>query len=126
MPTQSPEVLVSNLAGPLSMHFQRGEAAYQHLVSDGSKFLITKILRDNNREIRGLILSKGYLLPLEQQQNAIDLVAHLDIWLERWEQLAATKIHQPEDSFSFESCKYPKGSVAALAEFCRQQVERNH
>jgi hypothetical protein len=118
MPTREQEILNSQLLGPLSMHFRRGEAAYQNLHTDGRQFLFAKILRDNNREIRSLILSKGYLLPLEQQQNAIDLVAHLDVWLELWEQLAASKTHQPDDKFSFESCKYPQQAAAALKEFC--------
>ena len=100
------------------MHFRRGEAAYQNLYADGRQFLFAKILRDNNREIRSLILAKGHLLPFEQQQNAIELVAHLDIWLELWERLAATKNHQPEDKFSFESCKYPQAAATSLKEFC--------
>jgi hypothetical protein len=118
MSTQAREILNSELLGPLSMHFRRGEAAYQNFHIDGRQFLFAKILRDNNREIRHLILSKGYLLPLEQQQNAIDLVAHLDVWLELWEHLAATKVHRPEDKFSFESCKYPQEAATALKEFC--------
>ena len=100
------------------MHFRRGEAAYQNLYADGRQFLFAKILRDNNHEIRRLILTKGHLLPFEQQQNAIELVAHLDIWLELWEHLAATKAHQPEDNFSFESCKYPQEAATSLKEFC--------
>jgi hypothetical protein len=116
--TQDQSRIVSELLGPLSMHFRRGEAAYQNFHSDGRQFLFAKILRDNNREIRTLILSKGYLLPLNQQQNAIELVAHLDIWLELWQQLAATKTFKPEDKFSFESCKYPQVATAALKEFC--------
>jgi hypothetical protein len=118
MPIQMPEILVSELVGPLSIHFRRGEAAYQNLLSDGRQFLFAKILRDNNREIRSLILSKGHLLPFEQQQNAIELVAHLDVWLELWEDLAATTAHKPEDKFSFESCKYPQAAATSLKEFC--------
>ncbi len=118
MSTLAQEILISELVGPLSMHFRRGEAAYQNLFSDGRQFLFAKILRDNNYEIRNAILSKGHLLPFEQQQNAIELVAHLDIWLELWEHLAATKAHQPEDKFSFESCKYPQEAATSLKEFC--------
>ena len=118
MSTRAQEILISELVGPLSMHFRRGEAAYQNLFSDGRQFLFAKILRDNNHEIRNAILSKGHLLPFEQQQNAIELVAHLDIWLELWEHLAATKAHKPEDKFSFESCKYPQEAATSLKEFC--------
>jgi hypothetical protein len=120
MPIREQEILVSELVGSLSIHFRRGEAAYQNLFSDGRQFLFAKILRDNNSEIRRLILSKGHLLPFEQQQNAIELVAHLDIWLELWEHLAATKTHQPEDKFSFESCKYPQEAATSLKNFCLQ------
>ncbi len=116
--TQEQEILRSQLLGPLSMHFRRGEVAYQNFHIDGRQFLFAKILRDNNREIRNLILAKGYLLPLDQQQNAIELVAHLDIWLELWETLAATRVHKPEDKFSFESCKYPQNATNKLKEFC--------
>jgi hypothetical protein len=118
MSTQEQSIMVSELLGLLSMYFRRGEAAYQNFHSDGRQFLFAKILRDNNREIRALIVAKGYQLPLEQQQNAIELVAHLDIWLELWQQLAATKTFKPEDKFSFESCKYPQAAAAALKEFC--------
>jgi hypothetical protein len=118
------ENLISELLGPLSMHFQRGEAAYQNFHLDGRQFLFATILRDNNYEIRKLILSKGYLLPLVQQQQAIDLVAHLDIWLALWKDLAATKTHRPEDKFSFESCKYPKESATALKEFCIESLNK--
>jgi hypothetical protein len=118
MPTGAQELLVSELVGPLSMHFRRGEAAYQNFHADGRQFLFAKILRDNNCEVRHLILSKGHLLPFEQQQNAIELVAHLDIWLALWEYLASTKVHKPEDGFSFESCKYPQEAAKSLKEFC--------
>jgi hypothetical protein len=117
MPVTDLEILVSEILGPLNMHFKRGEAAYQNFHLDGRQFLFASILRDNNRAIRQLILTKGHLLPIEQQQHAIDLVAHLDIWLALWEDLAASKVHRPEDKFSFESCKYPKESVVALKEF---------
>jgi hypothetical protein len=118
MSTLTQEIIVLELAGPLSMHFRRGETAYQNLLSDGRQFLFAKILRDNNREIRRLILTKGYLLPFDQQQNAIELVAHLDIWLELWEHLAATKVYQPDDQFTFESCKYPQVAATSLKDFC--------
>ena len=118
MSAEATEILVSELVGRLSMHFRRGEAAYQNFHADGRQFLFAKILRDNNCQIRDLILTKGYLLPFEQQQNAIELVAHLDIWLELWEQLAATKVFKPEDKFGFESCRYPQEAATSLKEFC--------
>ena len=118
MSAEATEILVSELVGRLSMHFRRGEAAYQNFHADGRQFLFAKILRDNNCQIRDLILTKGYLLPFEQQQNAIELVAHLDIWLALWEYLAATKAHKPEDGFSFESCRYPQEAATSLKEFC--------
>ena len=46
------EILVSELVGSLSMHFRRGEAAYQNFHADGRQFLFAKILRDNNCEVR--------------------------------------------------------------------------
>ncbi|WP_309732284.1 hypothetical protein [Chamaesiphon sp. OTE_75_metabat_556] len=118
MSIPSQEKLISELVGSLSLHFRRGEAAYQNFHADGRQFLFAKILRDNNHQIRSLILSKGYLLPFEQQQQAIALVAHLDIWLELWEHLAATKAHKPEDKFSFESCQYPQVAATSLKEYC--------
>ena len=118
MLTGEREILVLELVGALSMHFRRGEAAYQNFHADGRQFLFAKILRDNNSQIRHLILSKGHLLPFEQQQNAIELVAHLDIWLALWEYLASTKAHKPEDGFSFESCRYPQEAAKSLKEFC--------
>jgi hypothetical protein len=59
MSIREQEILISEILGPLSMHFKRGEAAYQNFHVDGRQFLFANILRDNNREIRSLILSKG-------------------------------------------------------------------
>jgi hypothetical protein len=123
MTTATQEILERELVGQLSMHFRRGEAAYNNFHADGRQFLFAKILRDNNCEIRHLLLSRGHLLPFEQQQNAIELVAHLDIWLALWEYLASTKAHKPEDGFSFESCRYPQEAAKSLKEFCLEHCK---
>ncbi len=101
--------------GPLNTLLTRGDMAYQGYMANGKTFLHAKILKDNNERIRELILEKSHYLPLNYQQYAIDLAAHIDIWHVLWEDLNAQKTHALTDAFVFEnSATFPKESVAAL------------
>jgi hypothetical protein len=106
------------LLNSLNMHLNRGQVAYEHYIASGKKYLYAKILKDNNERIRQLIMTKGHYLPIEQQANAIDLVAHIDTWHALWEDLDRKKIHRLNDKFAFENvATFPKEAVASLVNY---------
>ena len=103
--------------GPLMILLKRGNATYQSYLANGKTFLYAKILKDNNERIRTLILEKSHLLPLEYQDYAIDLVAHIDVWHALWMDLSDRRSYQLTDEFVFENkVRFPAASVEALSE----------
>ena len=119
-PKQASQV-VSELLGPFDMQLKRGQLAYERYLANGKKFLYTKILKETNGELRQLLLSKGYLLPEELQQKALDLIEHLDVWHVLWDDLQERNRPGLYDEFVFENdVNFPKKSVAAIVEFYHQ------
>jgi hypothetical protein len=102
--------------GMLDTLLKRGQVIYAKYISDGKKFLYAKILKDNNEKIRELILAHTYLLPVEQQSNAIDLLIHIDVWIVLWNDLYnKDKFFYLYEEFSFENTvNFPKDSVNSL------------
>ena len=103
------------ILGPLDTLLKRGKIAYKNYISNGKYLLYAKIIKNNNEQIRELILKKSHLLPFEHQSNAIDLVTHIDIWHVLWEDLYERKKYNLDDEFVFENnATFPKESVASL------------
>jgi hypothetical protein len=108
-------IIIQDLLGPLSTLLKRGEVAYENYMSNKKAFLYAIIIKDNNMRIRELILRYSHLLPHTQQSNAIELVAHIDIWSILWNDLNESKSHLLDDEFTFEnSSTFPKKSVESL------------
>ena len=114
-------MIIQHLLGPLDTLLKRGEIAYKNYMSNKKTFLYAKIIKENNMRIRELILSKSYLLPPKQQSNAIELVAHIDIWIVLWNKLSKSKEHNLDDEFSFENnATFPKRSVESLLAYYQE------
>jgi hypothetical protein len=113
-PRSHPDLL-SELLGPLHMHFMAARAAYQAYLAEGRTFLHASSLRRINLAVRELLLTKGYLLPEALQPGAVALVGHYDIWLTLWEEQAERTRPGPSESFVFENrFTYPKEAEQAL------------
>ncbi len=113
------------LLGPLSTLLKRGDAAYKNYMASGKIFLYAKIIKNNNERIRELILDKAHFLPIAQQSNAIELVAHIDTWHALWENLDASQSHALQDKFSFENTvNFPKESVDSLMNYYHSIVSK--
>lgn len=103
------------ILGPLDTLLKRGKIAYRNYISNGKCLLYAKIIKNNNEQIRELILEKAHLLPFEHQSKAIDLVTHIDIWYVLWEDLYEREKYNLNDEFIFKNnATFPKESVASL------------
>jgi hypothetical protein len=117
--------IVLEILGPLDTLLKRGEVAYKNYISNGKKLLYAKIIKNNNEQIRELILQKSHLLPFDQHSNAIDLVAHIDVWHVLWENLYESKTHGLDEEFIFENnAIFPKKSVASLGTFYSELIKK--
>jgi hypothetical protein len=89
------------LCGQVHICLERSKTAYREYLEGGKTFLFAKILKIYNEKIRELLLEKGWLLSGSLQKDALALVSHYDIWLQKWNNLYEHLGPQPEDEFVF-------------------------
>ena len=107
--------LVDDLLGPLHMHFLCARKAYGDYLANGRRFLFALSLRRINLSARGLLLTKGHLLPAELQQEAAALIGHYDVWLTLWMEHRRQTRPGLDDMFAFENAfTYPREAEARL------------
>ena len=111
-------MVIEKLLGTLEFLLKRGDIAYKSYMSNGKIFLYAKIIKENNRSIKELLLENAYLLPPSQQLNAIDLVIHIDVWSIIWEDLDKKKSHSLNDEFCFKNnVNFPQKSIDSLLQY---------
>ncbi len=109
------ERMLMEVLGPVHMQMKRAEAAYRSYLNDGRKFIYTLVLRDSNAAVKDLLLDRGYLLPVGLQDDALQLIEHLDIWLIKWHELRERTNPSLDDPFVFANeSVYPKRSAQNL------------
>lgn len=109
------ERMLMEVLGPVHMQMKRAEAAYRSYLDDGRKFIYTLVLRDSNAAVKDLLLERGYLLPAALQDDALQLIEHLDIWLIKWHELRERTNPSLDDPFVFANeSVYPKRSAQNL------------
>lgn len=114
-PFQDQLPLTAVLLGPLHMRFRAARAAYASYLEQGRTFLFARSLRRINYSSRKLLLDNGWMLPEPHREHALALIAHYDVWLTLWDDLAERTSPRPTDPFVFEnSVTYPRESEAAL------------
>ena len=108
------ERVLAEVLGPVHMQMRRAEAAYRSYLDD-RKFIYTLVLRDSNTAVRDLLLERGYLLPTDLQDDALQLIQHLDIWLVKWHDMRARTNPSLDDPFVLANeSVYPKRSAQNL------------
>lgn len=101
--------------GQASMQFKRSEVAYANYMRDGRKFIHARILKACNDELRSLLLKYGHLLSEPLRDDAVTLIAHYDIWIERWNALEQRQHVALDDAFVFENeHRFPKEAAQRL------------
>jgi len=99
------EMALSELLGPINMLLNRTEVAFKRLTAHNT-FVEGKILKESNEKIRDLLLNKSHLIPALLTEDANELVAHYDRYLEEYELLRGQEAVNPDAPFVFVG---PKG-----------------
>jgi len=109
---------IKDFLGTLIFHFERGKLSYESYLKSGNNFLYARILKDNNSAIKKLLLSNGHILPTDLKQDALQILAHLDVWHELWDDLKHQLEPSLNDVFIFQNDhSFPKDSEKALIYF---------
>ena len=104
-----------DLLGRIYMQLQRSQLAYRNYHEDGRKFLHAKILRNCNESLRNEILTQGYLLQNDLRRHALELVKHLDVWMEKWQAHELLSEPSLDTEFIFENrFTFPRQAAESL------------
>ena len=96
----------------------RGYYAYQQYLNFGKKFFYAIIIKENNMRIAKLIVKHNHLFPVEQKNDLMLILSHINSWCAQWEYLYKNSTPNLEDEFIFETLiKFPKESLVRLDKY---------
>lgn len=117
---------LSELFGPLMMHFARTKAAVDRWHGH-NLFLEAQIVRHGNQTIRDTLLAKGHLIPPALVHHATALVIHYDVWMEAFDRIRGAAAPAANTPFVFAGpagYPFPQDAEEAFKqEFARLQRE---
>jgi hypothetical protein len=110
------EINLISFLGELSIEFQRSKITYKEYIDNGNKFIYARILKESNTNIRNNLLKNSFLLSEELQEDALALISHYDIWIEKWSDLYLKNTNlKLDDVFIFQNKHtFPKQSELNL------------
>jgi hypothetical protein len=90
-------------------------------LQDEKKFIHAKILKRCNEELRSLLIENSFLLSDTLQHDALTLITHYDIWIEKWNELEQNQKFSLDEIFVFENKHtFPKDAARRIeSEFNR-------
>lgn len=103
--------------GKLYILFKRSDKTYASYLQNNKQFLFAKILKKCNDNILQLLVENSHLLSDELIKDSMELIFHLDIWIEKWNYFELKQKPKIEDSFVFENeHTFPHNAVQNLKE----------
>jgi hypothetical protein len=107
--------------GQTFINLKRSEIAYKNYLQDEKKFIHAKILKTCNEQLRSLLIENSFLLSDTLQHDALTLITHYDIWIEKWNALEQTQKFSLDEIFVFENKHtFPKDAAIRIeSEFNR-------
>jgi len=103
-----------DLLGPIVMQLKRTEQAFDRWTKKDLG-LEAKVIREGNLTIRDLLLAKGHLVPADLHKDAMELVAHYDAWLLKFDELRGDPAKPDQPAFVFvgpDGYPFPKEAEA--------------
>ena len=101
--------------GKLYILFKRSDKTYANYIKNNKQFLFAKILKKCNDDILELLVENSHLLSDELIKDSMELIFHLDIWIEKWNYYENELKPRIEDSFIFENeYTFPNNAVQNL------------
>ena len=101
--------------GQTFINFKRSEIAYKNYLHDGKKFIHAKVLKTCNEQLRTLLIENSFLLSDTLQHDALSLITHYDIWIEKWNESEQTLKPSLDGVFIFEnSYTFPKDAATRI------------
>ncbi len=100
------------LLGPIYVQFDRTKRAFDRWDQE-YLYLEANVIHQGNTIIRGLLLTKGHLIPPEFLDHAGKLIDHYDGWLGGFDRIRVKKEAREDVSFVF-TFDFPRESATAF------------
>lgn len=101
--------------GQTFINLKRSEIVYKNYLQDDKKFIHAKILKTCNEQLRSLLIENSHLLSETLQKDALNLIIHYDIWIEKWNELEQTKKFSLDEIFVFQNRHtFPKDAAKRI------------
>lgn len=116
------EESLAQLLGPVNMLLSRTEIAFKRLTAHNT-FLEAKILKESNETIRDLLLQRSHLIPAALQEDASQLLAHYDRYLEEFDRVRQGNTPANDEPFVFVGPKgfpFPRTSADRFQAYYRE------
>jgi hypothetical protein len=114
------EQALARLIGPVVMHLNRTlhvRNRYQKTYAKKTaSYFDARLMRDSNEAVRAILLSNGHLIPDELREHAHALVAHYDVWLQRFDAKVELEKPSAESTFDvgFAEVPFPREAAASF------------
>lgn len=89
--------------GELYLHMKKAELAYKLYLAHNKQFLFAKILKTSNDSILNLLTNHAFFLTPALIEESLELMMHLSIWREKWEELEKKLQPDLETEFVFQN-----------------------
>ena len=94
---------IHKFLGRVSINFKRSKIAYDNYLKNGKTYIHARVLKEINEQIRYMLLESGFLLSEELIAEVLKIIAHYDIWIEKWNDLERNSNPKLDDEFVFSS-----------------------
>lgn len=106
---------IGNFIEQLNSLLRYTDKIYAAYIKNGKKFVFASVLFDTNSKILDILKSNVALLPEASQDDAFDLIFHIDVWRTIWSDEVERQNPRWNDEFSFPNeITFPKDSVSRL------------
>lgn len=115
------EKALANLIGPVVMHLERTSRvadrySRQTFKEKGKSYSDAMLMRESNDAVRSILLANGHLVPENLRVPAHKLVAHYDLWINRFDTKFEKEKPTADSVFDvgFAEEPFPKDAVKAF------------
>ena len=103
---------------PVCFQLKRAEITYRNYIDRGQSFLYASVLYDCNCKIREQVFLNTHLIPAHLENDFLNLIEYLDIWISLWQDYREKLKPELQDRFVFENeFSFPRESSLKIENY---------
>ena len=119
---KTPDPVAKEVVRRLNKLIALAGEAYQNYLTGGKTFFYARQLWESNAAIKNLVVKEVDVLPAGPKEDALALLPHIEVWMEKWLALELELKPEATTVFVFENeVRFNRGAAQRLAAFEREQ-----